>query len=183
MLQLLLAVAFVGFNARYAGQGGARRYNALRDDRARLEHESFTTRTIDWLILFNVAACLVNAGLAGYAGAWLWVVIALGALMLSVAARVLGQSARANVNTGFGERQIEPLHQRETSIRRERRQKQFAIIAVAGYLTGRVLEAVAEQTGETWVAVPALLGWLIAAGGALALVWSMAWRFGDEQPA
>ncbi len=74
------------------------------------------------------------------------------------------------------------MHPRERSLKRERRQKQFAVAALVGYLTYRIFEVVAEQTEQPSLTGIALVGMVLAAVGALGLVWSMAWRFGDEQP-
>ncbi|WP_426247596.1 hypothetical protein [Nocardioides sp. LHG3406-4] len=183
MLQLLVAVMLVAVNARYAGERGARRYDALPDDRARVEHESFVSRAFDWLILINVAVAAVEAGLSASRNAWVGAAISTGALVLSLLARALFRSARSNVGAGFAKRGTDPLHRRETSARGERRQKQFAATALGGYLTFRVLGVTADRTGETWLVAPAVLAIALAIGGALALVWSMAWRYGDERPA
>ena len=183
MLELVLAVLFFAVTLRYAGEGGARRFHALPDKRAQGVHESFASRTFDWLILLNIAVSAVNAGLAGYLGSWLGVAISLAALALSLAARAMRPVARSNVNAGFAERGLEPLTRRETSARRERRQKQFALIALVGYLSGRIANVIAEETGETWPQVLLLPATVLMFGGGLALLWSMAWRYGDEQPA
>jgi hypothetical protein len=183
VLQVLMAVLLLVGSARFAGEVGARRYDALPDERARVEHESTTTRVFDWLIIANVAASAVNTALAAYVGSGLGVALSIGALLLSLGAWRLRQSARTNVNAGFAQRGLEPLHPRERSLRRERRQKQLAVIALTGYLAGRVLDVVAEQTDQPWLAAIAVLGMLAAGVAALGLVWSMAWSFGDERPA
>jgi hypothetical protein len=182
MVQLFMAAVLAAGAARYAGESGARRYNALPDERARAEQEVFATRVFDWLLLFNIALSAVDAGLATYLGSWVEAAIALGTLTLSWAAWSLVRSARSNVNACFAERGLEPLHPRESSLRRKRRQTQFAVLAAGGYLSGRVLIVVSEQTGETWLAIPAAVAMVVAFTGVLALVWSMAWRFGDERP-
>lgn len=183
MLQLFLSAALVAASARFAGKRGARRYNDLTDDHARGVHELFASRVLDWMILVIIAVAAVDAVLAGLFGSWIGVAMSLGAVALSLLARALRQAARPNVNAGFDERDIEPLQRRETSARRERRQKQFAIVTFSGFMTFRVLAVVGERTEETWLAAPAVLAGVIAGIGALALVWSMAWRFGDERPA
>lgn len=155
MVQLFMAAVLAAGAARYAGESGARRYNALPDERARLEQDAFSTRVFDWLLLFNIALSTVDAGLATYLGSWVGVGTSLAALTLSGVARSLVRSARSNVNSGFAERGLEPSHPRETSIRRVRHQKQFAILAGGGYLTSRVLAVVAEQAGEAWLVTPA----------------------------
>lgn len=183
MVELLLAVLFLAVTVRYAGESGVSRFKALHEKRARAVHESFASRTIDWLILLNIAASAVNAGLAGYLGSWLGITIHLAALALSLTVRAMRPAARSNVKAGFAERGMEPLVRRETSARRERRQKQFAAIALVGYLSGRVLNVTAEDTGDTWPQVLLLPATVLMFGGGLALLWSMAWRFGDERPA
>lgn len=71
---------------------------------------------------------------------------------------------------------------RVTSARRERRQKQFALITLVGYLFGRILNVVADETAEVWPQVLLLPATVLMFAGGLALLWSMAWRYGDEQP-
>ncbi|WP_322919360.1 hypothetical protein [Nocardioides renjunii] len=183
MLELFVALTLLAGNARYAGTGVAPRFRALSDDRARVTHESFTTHVQDWLLFFNVVASSVSAALAAYQQWWLGVLLSSTALAVSVVARVLRRSARSNILAGFAERDLEPLHPRETSRRRERRQLQLAGVALVGYVTFRVMSFVAEESGDTWPAVAGFVGMILTAGGALGLVGSMAWRFGDERPA
>ncbi len=174
MMQLLVAALFVVLAARYAGKSGARRYNALPDDRARQQHEVFASRSFGWFILVGIAAATADAALAGFFGPRNGVTVAASALALWLLALVLDRSARANVNAGFAQRQIEPMPRLEASARRERRQKQFALVAIGGYLAGRVLSVAADETSQTWLAVPAAVGLVLAVSGALALVWAMA---------
>lgn len=183
MLQLLAAAVFVAFSVRYAGRSGARRYGDLPDDRARQQHEVHSSRSFAWLILFGIAAATVDAVLAVFFGSWRDVTVSLGAAALWLLALVLDRSARSNVVAGFAERGLEPMQRREASARRGRRQKQLAAVALGGYLSFQVLAVVGEESDATWLGVPTALAMILAAGGALALVWSMAWRFGDERPA
>jgi hypothetical protein len=183
MFELLIAALLFATTARYAGENGLQRFKDLPENKAKGVHESFASRTFDWLILLNLAVSLVNGGLALYLGSWVGVAISCAALVLTSVARAMRPAARANVNDGFAQRGLEPLMQRETSARGYRRQKQFATAALLGYLSVRVLNALADETGETWpqlLLVPALI---LAFGGGLALLWSVAWRFGDERPA
>lgn len=183
MPELLIAVLFFAVTARYAGEKGGRRFRDLSQKRAEGVHDSFASRTFDWLILLNIAVSAVNAGLAVYLNSWVYLALSLAALALSLAARAIRPRARANVNAAFAEWGLEPLMRRETSARRERRQKQFGSIALIGYLCGRVLDVIAEQTNATWPEVLLLPVMVLTLGGGVALLWSMAWRFGDERPA
>lgn len=88
-----------------------------------------------------------------------------------------------HVNAAFAEWGLKPLVRRETSARRECRQKQFGSIALGGYLSGRVLDVLAGQTNAAWPQVLLLPAMVMTFGGGLALLWSMAWRFVDERPA
>ena len=183
MFELLIAMLFATVTFRYAGPSGARRFGALSEKRAQAVFDSFDSRALDWLIVLNIAVSGVNAALAAYLSSWVGVAVSLVALGLSIAARQLRPAARATVFEGFSRRELEPLRNRERSVRGERRQKQFAIIAVTGYLSNRVLNVVAEQTGATWAQVALAPATILMVVGVIALLWSMAWRFGDERRA
>ena len=182
MFELLIATFVFAGTARYAGPQGRSRFERISDKRARGIHDHFASRGVDWILVFFLAGAVVNAALSLYLGVWPGVALSLTAAALMAAARAMRPAARANVNAAFADRGLEPLTQRERSARRDRRQLQFGTVALAGYLAGQVLQAVHVKTGEGWPQVLALPATLMMLGGGLALLWSTAWRFGDEQP-
>jgi len=66
---------------------------------------------------------------------------------------------------------------------RDQRQLQFGALAMIGYLSSRALTTLGEQTDPVWPQILAAPAILLTLGAGLALLWSMAWRFGDERPA
>lgn len=183
MLVLLISALFFAMTVRFSGANGRDRFHQLSEKRAQGIHDHFASSAPEWLIVFNMAAAAVGAALSVHVGSWLGATVALVAVGLLMITRAARPKARGNVNQAFAERGLEPLVRRETSERRQRRQKQFGTLALVGYLLGQVAQVLGTETGERWPQVLALPATLLMFGGGLALLWSTAWRYGDEKPA
>jgi hypothetical protein len=181
VLILLLSVLLVLRNIQYAGASGARRFDALSDDRARTQHEVHRTGT-EWWVAWLAATAAVDCAAGIWLGSVRTVVTAAAVLVLVGVATALGRSARANVSAGFSRRGLEALHQHETSSRRTRRMRQFLGTALVGYVVFRATSIAVDETGRAWLDVVGVIAAVVVLIGVIGAIWAMAWRFGDEQP-
>lgn len=182
MLTLLLG-AWVFFACRrYAGEAGRERFMRLSDRRARGVHDYFVSRATDWILVGAMVVTVADAVGAAYLRAWVYLVIAAAGLVVMQAARRMLPRVADNLDMALAQRGLEPLTKREDSARRDRRQKQFGLTAVGAYGLGRVLRVLHHETEHPAFAALMGLTTIVMIVGFFALLWSMAWRFGDEQP-
>lgn len=179
-LWLLLGLPMLWWSVRYSGPAGSERFATLTAPRAQRLHEIFASRVHDFLLTAATAMCLLGLLFAlitaSISRSVFWAVD----VVVLVMAFVWRRRARPVVLAAFRARQLPPLQVREFSAKRSRRQNQFGVVALSGFLVAEVARFFGERRGV--VALEALAGGallvsLLALG---ALLWSTAWVYGDE---
>jgi hypothetical protein len=179
-LWLPIGLFHIWWSGRYLGQSGRERFNGLSERRAQAVHELHASRFHDFLLMGAFGTVLLGLVFGLIIGsAWSALLWGLDAVVL-LAALLLRRQARPLVMDAFRARQLQPMQAREHSPKRDRRQRQFGLVALGGFLLGETARFFAEREG-----VPALLALssvallvtLVAVG---ALLWSTAWEYGDE---
>lgn len=173
-------LAFVG---AFLGGAGRARFMRLSEQRARGVHDGFCSRLIPWSAGGAAAVSLVEGVSSYWLGHRLAGLAALTGGLCFVTALFLFPRAKVTVLDAFEQRELEPLQPRETSARGSRRQKQFAVVLLGAYLGQTLLNVVAVRMDADWprmLALPLIVLILVAGIG---LLWSLAWRYGDERPA
>jgi hypothetical protein len=75
---------------------------------------------------------------------------------------------------------LPPLRTREYSVRRDRRQKQFGVVGVAGFLVAETARFFGEREDARALLALSAAAVLVAHLALGAVLWSTAWVYGDE---
>lgn len=169
-------------NRRLLGPAGRGRLHEMDAERAARLLSTYRARWPQRAFLVVAAVYAVAAASQFVEGSWPAGVLAAAGAVLNVLAARAQLAARPVVVGILGERDL-PVVGRESSRRRTRRVRLFGALAVASYLACTGLLGLGEW--QDWeVATGAALGLgLVALVAFFGLLWSAAWRYGDEQPA
>jgi hypothetical protein len=180
ILWLLIGLPHLWWSVKFSGQHGSERFKRLPEQRAQTLHELFISRVHDFLLVSAVATCVLGLVFA-LVLASLWTSVLWGAdVIVLVLALGLRRRARPVVVHAFSARQLPPLQAREFSAKRNRRQKQFGVVALCGFLVGETARFFGERQGNAALEALASVALLVAFLGVGALLWSTAWLYGDE---
>lgn len=183
MLLLLWSLFLLGTGLRYAGEAGARRFEALSDDSA-LSAQAVVGRDPRWSAGVLAALATVGTVLAASEGSTTDAFVSGATVVVSLVCFPVLRSARRTVEHGMAVREIQPLPPvppLPRSRTRTRRVRQLGAAMVVGYVASTVALVVAEKTRTTWLGVVGLAFMVLAFVAFFALAWTAAWKFPDEE--
>ncbi|MCW2865992.1 MAG: hypothetical protein JWR20_180 [Marmoricola sp.] len=181
LLWLLIGLLQLRTGLRFRGASGRTRFGRLSERRALGVHERFTGRVWLFVSAVGLSSCALSLFFAAVTRSVLGMVVGGAAAVLLVVAAAVGRRTAVDVAAAFSERGLEPTTRRETSVKRDRRQLQFGVVALVGNAVSEIAQFFAVGGDQAGMVVLAGVATVITFGAVAAFLWSTAWVFRDEQ--
>lgn len=181
VLWFLLGLTRLVGELRRVGEPGRERFRRLNARRARVLHDRYVSKAIPFVDTSGIALSVLGVVFAAAGGSAVGATVWAAAAVLLLASLAVRRKVKPAVLQEFHARGLEPLSQRDRSRKRDRRQLQFGIVALLGFMVNQVATYLAERLDHPAMIAVAAISLLVAIAAGFALLWSTTWIYGDEE--